>query len=78
MTENLTLKQGYLAMYAYLDALQRRTNSDDLAGFLSSMSILRDGTTADPAAWNDWLEAVKKITEENDENYGLLTVPFLK
>ena len=73
MTETSTLKQAYLAMYAYLEALQKNTNSDDLAGFLGGMSFLRDGTTADTAAWLDWLDAVKKITEENDENYGLLS-----
>jgi hypothetical protein len=72
MTESLTLKQGFLAMYAFLDAFYSRTKSDDVGGLLGDMSFLVDGGTADPAAWNDWLRAVKKITEENDENYGLL------
>ena len=59
-------------MFAYLEALWEETKSDDLGGFLGSMSFLADGGTADPAAWSDWLTAVKKITENPDENYGLL------
>jgi hypothetical protein len=72
MTESLTLKQGYLAMYAFLDAFYNRTRSEGVVGLLGDMSFLIDGSTTDPAAWGDWLDAVKKITEENDENYGLL------
>jgi hypothetical protein len=73
MTDNLTLKQGYLAMYAFLDSFYSETKSDDVGGLLGDMSFLADGSTADGAAWSDWLKAVKKITEEPDENYGLLT-----
>jgi|HubBroStandDraft_6_1064221.scaffolds.fasta_scaffold3612722_1 hypothetical protein len=72
MTESLTLKQGFLAMYAFLDGFYSRTKSDDVGGLLGDMSFLADGSTADGAAWSDWLEAVRKITEEPDENYGLL------
>ena len=60
--EQLTIRQAYLAMYYFLDSLYERTNSDDLAGFLGGFRILRDGTTADPAAWEDWVDAVKKVT----------------
>ena len=72
MTESLTLKQAYLAMYAFLDAFYDRTKSDDVGWLLGDMSFLMDRRTADSAAWSDWLDAVKKITEENDENYGFL------
>lgn len=51
-------------MYYFLDTLYERTNSDDLAGFLGGFRILKDGTTADPAAWGDWEEAVTKVLSE--------------
>ncbi len=69
--ETLTVKQGYIAMYKFLQELQRMTNSDDLAGFLDGMSFLEDGGTADPAAWHDWLEAVRKTLA--DDTPPLLT-----
>ena len=61
--EQITIKQAYLAMYHFLDALYERTNSDDLAGFLGGFRLLKDGMPADPAAWEDWLQAVKKVIE---------------
>jgi hypothetical protein len=36
-----------------------RTKSDELGGLLGGMSILEDGSTADPAIVNDWREAVE-------------------
>ena len=67
--ENITLDEGYLAMFIFLHDLQKRTNSDDLAEFLGSMSILADGNTADPAMKQDWVEAVEKARDS--ENWGV-------
>ncbi len=63
-------KQAYLAMFAFLEEHWNRTKSDDLAVLLGSMSLLRDGETADPAIWNDWITAVKKA-ECGDVDAGL-------
>lgn len=60
--DSLTVRQAYAAMYAYLETLYERTESDDLGGLLGSMSLLEDEGTADPAAWSDWLDAVQKVT----------------
>jgi len=60
MTE-LTKKEAYLAMYAYLDKLYSLTSSDDLGGFLGSMSLLPDGDPADPTVKQDWEEAIGKV-----------------
>jgi len=58
----LTEQQAYLAMLGFLDGLQKRTNSDDLAVILGSMDInLFDSKPMDPALWNDWLNAIKQI-----------------
>lgn len=64
MNETLTVVQAYKAMYAYLVHLYEMTNSDDLGGFLGSMSFLASGGTADPAIWSDWLEAVRKANAD--------------
>ena len=57
----LTVEEAYKAMYLYLDNLYGSTKSDDLGGFLGDMSTLLDGKCADPAVWEDWLEAVEKV-----------------
>ena len=61
--EKLTIEEAYLAMLAYLDNLYNMTNSDDLAGFLGGMQLMGKQETMDPAAWYDWLDAVKKVKE---------------
>lgn len=62
--DQLTIREAYLAMIAYLDNLYNMTKSDDLGGFLGDMQIARDGTTMDPAAWYDWLDAVNKVKQK--------------
>ena len=53
MDENLTHKEAYDAMYAFLAELYERFGFDQLGGVLGGMSFLEDGTTADPAIWNE-------------------------
>lgn len=60
MEETITIKEAYTAMYAYLKMLYDMTGSDDLGGFLGGMSLLEDGTPADPGVWDDWMRAVKQ------------------
>jgi len=60
MEEKITTKEAYAAMYAYLKMLYDMTGSDDLGVFLGSMSLLEDGTPADPGVWEDWMEAVQQ------------------
>ena len=54
----LTQHQAYLAMHAFLDA-QYRMGWTDLPALLGSMSLLPDGSPADPAMQSDWLKAVE-------------------
>ena len=53
----LTQEQAYLAMYFFLDK-QFSLGWEHLGGLLGSMSLLSDGTPADPALASDWREAV--------------------
>jgi len=56
----VTDKEAFLAMVAFLQDYYKRTGSDDVGGLLGGLSLLPDGSTADPAAWQDWLRAVQK------------------
>ena len=58
MDDRITITEAYKAMYLYLENLQQLTGSDDLAGFLGSMSMLEDGKPVDETIWEDWLEAI--------------------
>ena len=60
---NLTPKEAYAAMYAYLEKVYKLTKSDDIGGLLGSMSTLSDGMTADPAVYRDWLECINKVKQ---------------
>jgi hypothetical protein len=53
MAETLSKREAYAAMYTFLEQVYERTESDDL--------LLKDGGTADPAAWHDWEVAVAKV-----------------
>jgi len=56
--DSLTTEEAYLAMFAFIEKRYRLTTSDDLASFLSDMSLMFSGGTADPALQYDWEEAV--------------------
>jgi hypothetical protein len=63
MSINLTEKEAYAAMYAYLVTVYERTQSDDLAGLLGDMSTVGDCETADPAVWYEWLRCVEQAKQ---------------
>jgi len=56
--------EAYNAMVSFLDTYYQLTKSDDVGSLLGGMMMLADGTTADPAAWYDWLEAIEKGKNE--------------
>ncbi len=58
---DLTKKEAYLAMYSFLEHEYEMTKSDDIGGLLGGMSLLQDGGTVDPAALQDWEDAIKKV-----------------
>jgi hypothetical protein len=55
---HLTEKQAYLAMHKFLDDCFQR-GWEDLGGLLGSMSLLPDGSPADPALAKGWAAAVE-------------------
>lgn len=57
----LTENEAYLAMQLFVENVWSMTNDEGLAMMLSSMIILEEGSTADPAYWEDWLDCVNKV-----------------
>ncbi|QEL20302.1 hypothetical protein [Limnoglobus roseus] len=57
----LTSRQAYLAMFEFLRRHYERGPTDEIGGLLGSLSVLADGTSADPAYANDWAEAVAAV-----------------
>ena len=58
MFDAITVREGFAAMFKFLEAHYGRTKSDDVACLLGSLTLLPDGSTLDPAAKDDWLRAV--------------------
>jgi hypothetical protein len=54
----LTDQQAYLAMFAFLEAHYSRTGSEDVGALLGDLSLLPDGSPADPAVKSDWAKAI--------------------
>ncbi|WP_090685956.1 hypothetical protein [Paraburkholderia phenazinium] len=76
-TDRLTLQEAYLSMFEFIVELYQRTRSDDLGAMLGDLSLLADGTTADPAAWGDWLKCVEKARRRGVDASLVITPPPL-
>jgi hypothetical protein len=57
----VTEKQGFAAMFQFLDDYYMRTKSDEIGALLGAMSMLEDGSTADAAIAYDWRKAVGHV-----------------
>lgn len=64
-TDRISLREAYFAMFEFLVELYQRTKSDALGSLLGDLSLLPDGSTADPAAWDDWLRCVESARRGN-------------
>jgi hypothetical protein len=60
----LSPRQAYLAMFAFIEQMQRNLGSEDFAMLLSDLSLLPDGSSADPACWPEWEEAIERALRE--------------
>jgi hypothetical protein len=57
--QTITTRQGFLAMIRFLEAFYARAG-DDFATLMTDLQIQEDGGPLDPAAWSDWIDAVKQ------------------
>lgn len=64
MEEKITPLEAYKAMIIFLDEYHYRFGQDSVASVLGSIHLIDENRTADPAAWEDWLEAVNKVVQE--------------
>lgn len=62
----LTIRQSYLAMFNFLVKCYQDTKDDCLGSLLGGFNpdLFVDSMSADPAAWGDWKNAAKKITDK--------------
>lgn len=67
---------GYRIFFRYLDYIWNSEEHDWLAALLGGMSLLADGSPADPAYEYDWNNAVEKISNPNDSYQA--GIQFLK
>jgi hypothetical protein len=63
-------EQAFAAMFVFLDEYYQRTNGKAvLADVLGDIQLLQDdGMPADPAAWEDWLAAIKAVLSDHEDN----------
>jgi hypothetical protein len=52
-------RQGFVAMRLFLEHFYDHAGND-MATLLTDLSLLSDGGPTDPAAWEDWLDAVEQ------------------
>ncbi len=67
---------GYRIFHRYLDHLWNTEEHDWLVALLGGMSLLSDGSPADPAYECDWDNAIQK-TDDPDNSYQI-GIQFLK
>jgi len=65
--KTLTPEQAFRAMFIFLNEYYERTRGQaELASVLSDIQMNRsEGLPADPAAWEDWLAAIKSVREKS-------------
>ncbi len=66
--DTVSLDVAYAAMNILLRDAYERT--DELGALLGSMSLLEDGKPADPAVWDEWVQAIEKA-KAGDYDIGL-------
>ena len=57
----LTERQAFETMVRFLEGIYERTQSDDIGALLSDLFIAETNETADPAAWEDWINSVQTV-----------------
>lgn len=64
--DTLTTAQAYRAMLLFLEREAAVTESSDLADLLSEYRLDDAGQPADPAVWDEWLDAVAHVARDGE------------
>jgi hypothetical protein len=60
----LSAREAYLARFNFLDRYYGTTKADEIGALLGGLSLLSDGSPADPGYKKEWLDAVEKVLAE--------------
>lgn len=72
----LTSRQAYLVMFEFLRQYYQRGESDEIGNLLSNLSLLANGSSADPAQWGDWEIALSRVREAEATPQGYCQADF--
>jgi hypothetical protein len=62
LDDTVNLKTAFIIMQRFLEAYWKRVGKpDELGDVLSFISLLQDGSTADPAMMQDWLVTAEAV-----------------
>lgn len=67
MNDELTYLEAFKVMNCFLEKYYKQTSSEDIGSLLGEMQILEDGKTADPAAWEDWINCIRTILGQRED-----------
>lgn len=62
----MTTLQAFNVMRNFLEKYYQRTLSDDIGSLLGDLQLFQGGSTADPAAWDDWINSVNEVIKKKD------------
>lgn len=65
--DKLTILQAFNAMTIFFNDYYEKTASDNMGSLLGDMRLLEDGTTADTAAWHQWINDVEVVLENENK-----------
>ena len=70
--QNLDAALAYKAMFRFLENYYALTHAEDIGALLGSMSVdlFSNGMPADPAMWEDWMQAIQEVTTERHRQSG--------
>lgn len=68
--EKLSIQEAYKVMFLFLDFYWKlgNRNSNELGALLSSLALLPDGSSADPALLHDWRKCVDEVISYRDKS----------
>ena len=68
MEDNLNAKEGYKAMFLFLEELYSSMGQDvQLGEILGAMSLIGDKMPADAALWKIWTDSIKKLKDSDPD-----------
>lgn len=62
----MTEQEAYRAMYYFLEKYYSYIKSEEIANLLGGLSLLPDGSTADPAFETEWSDSIKRAKVDTE------------